>query len=490
MPTAIYLTKVGMTMSEGVVAQWYAADGATIEKGALLYRLETEKVELEVDADAAGTVKQLVAENVTLAPGDLIGFIFAAGEAIPADLTALAQAVPGAAPALVTASAPARPLVRAVAAASAASIARGEGDRVLSSPAARRLAKELRVDFTSLMGTGPGGRVVEADVRVASQAITASAQVADVVDLGAADTRDIKVSPLARRLAQELGVNLASVRGTGPGGRIVKEDIEAAAVAPKRVAPPLRALPSAPLGVSRPAAVRPPAGPQAGDKIALRGMRKTIATRMFQSLQSSAQLTMNMEVRMDDCVKLREQLIAEWSEEGVKPSYTDLVVRAVAKALAQHPRMNSAMGETEIALLRDIHVGIAVALDEGLVVPVIRNAAALDVKEIARESARLVRSARDGKLSMDDYSGGTFSVSTLGMFGVDSFTPIINPPQSGILGVNRIRDEVGWEGERPVKRKAMNLSLTWDHRVLDGEPAARFLAGVRDLLEAPYRLLV
>jgi pyruvate dehydrogenase E2 component (dihydrolipoamide acetyltransferase) len=219
-------------------------------------------------------------------------------------------------------------------------------------------------------------------------------------------------------------------------------------------------------------------------------MRKTIATRMFQSLQSSAQLTMNMDVRMDDCVRLREQLVAEWASDGVKPSYTDLVVRAVTKALAQHPRMNSAMGETEIALLRDVHVGIAVALDEGLVVPVIRNTAALSVKEIAQESARLVRAARDGKLSMDDYAGGSFSVSTLGMFGVDSFTPILNPPQSGILGVNRIRDDVGWDGDRPVKRKAMTLSLTWDHRVLDGEPAARFLATVRDLLEAPFRLLV
>jgi pyruvate dehydrogenase E2 component (dihydrolipoamide acetyltransferase) len=199
---------------------------------------------------------------------------------------------------------------------------------------------------------------------------------------------------------------------------------------------------------------------------------------------------MNMDVRMDDCVRLREQLVAEWAGEGVKPSYTDLVVRAVAKALGQHPRMNSAMGETEIALLPDVHVGIAVALDEGLVVPVIRDASALSVKEIAQEAARLVRAARDGKLSMDDYSGGTFSVSTLGMFGVDSFTPILNPPQSGILGVNRIRDDVGWDGDRPVKRKAMMLSLTWDHRVLDGEPAARFLASVRDLLDAPYRLLV
>jgi pyruvate dehydrogenase E2 component (dihydrolipoamide acetyltransferase) len=152
--------------------------------------------------------------------------------------------------------------------------------------------------------------------------------------------------------------------------------------------------------------------------------------------------------------------------------------------------MNSVMGETEIALLEEVHVGIAVALDEGLVVPVIRDPLARDIKSIAIEAARLAGAARSGTLGMDDMHGGTFTVSTLGMLGVDSFTPILNPPQTGILGVNRITDGVGWEGDRPVKRKIMRLSLTWDHRVLDGEPAARFLGTVRDLLEAPYRLLV
>jgi pyruvate dehydrogenase E2 component (dihydrolipoamide acetyltransferase) len=492
MPTEIFLTKVGMTMSEGVVAQWYVADGAAVEKGALLYRLETEKVELEVDADASGTVRHVAGENVTLAPGDLIGFIFAPGEAIPANLSALASGVAVAAPALVTSAAPAARAGATLAASAASAAARGEGGRVLASPAARRLAKERGVALASLTGSGPGGRVVEADVHAALAGVMQeSGDVLAYLEPAkpAADARDIKASPLARRLAEELGVNLASVRGTGPAGRIVKEDVEAAAAASRRAAPPLRAVPS-PSTPAAAAGAAAPAGPQAGEKIPLRGMRKTIATRMHQSLQASAQLTLDMDVRMDDCVRLREQLVAEWQPEGVKPSYTDLVVRAVSKALAQHPRMNSVMGETEITLLREIHVGIAVALEEGLVVPVIRNTSALDLKSIAQEASRLARAARDGKLSMDDFAGGTFTVSTLGMFGVDSFTPIINAPQSGILGVNRIRDEVGWDGDRPVKRRAMRLSLTWDHRVLDGEPAARFLASVRDFLESPYRLLV
>ena len=219
-------------------------------------------------------------------------------------------------------------------------------------------------------------------------------------------------------------------------------------------------------------------------------MRKTIAQRMHSSLQNSAQLTMDMDVDMEYAVRLREQLIDEWQAEGIRPTYTDLIVRATAKALRAHPLMNSEMRETDIALLNEVHVGIAVALSEGLVVPVVRNADALSVKEIAVESSRLAAAARDGTLGLDDFAGGTFTVTALGMYGVDSFTPIINEPQAGILGVNRIFDGLSWQGEVAVKRKTMRLSLTWDHRVLDGAPAAEFLAGVRDLLEAPFRLLV
>ncbi len=211
---------------------------------------------------------------------------------------------------------------------------------------------------------------------------------------------------------------------------------------------------------------------------------------MHESLRNSAQLTMDMDVNMDDAVKLRTQLISEWESQNVRPTYTDLVVKAAAKALRSHPLMNSTFGDTEISLLSEVHIGVAVAIDAGLVVPVIRNADALQVRELALESARLAALARDGKLGLDDMAGGTFTVSALGMFGVDSFTPILNAPQSGILGVNRIRDDVAWDGDRPVKRKTMRLSLTWDHRVLDGAPAAQFLGTVRDLLEAPFRLLV
>ena len=463
MPKEIYLIKVGMTMTEGMVSEWFIPDGGAVKKGEMIYSLETEKVNLDVDAEGDGIVKHIVEAGVTLAPGDVVGYLFAHGEEIPADFGPAAASTPApAAPAAVSAApVAAAVVVQAVPVQASPSIAVGVGPdgRIKSSPAARRLAKELGVDYTRLAGSGPGGRIIEADVL--------SGQVAVAV---------VKASPLARRLADEKGIDLAQIRGTGPGGRIVQADIESAS-AGAVASPQLKAAAS-------------PAGPQAGETVAVKGMRKTIATRMHHSLQESAQLTMDMEVIMDDAVKMRNSLVEEWANEGVKPTYTDFVVKAVGKALKAHPMMNSQFLGTEIALLTEINIGIAVALPEGLIVPVIRNVDQLTIKELAIESSRLARAARDGTLGLDDYAGGTFTVSALGMYGVDSFTPIINEPQSGIMGVNRIYDGLEWDGDKPVKTKKMNLSLTWDHRTVDGAPAAEFLVEVRNLLASPFRLLV
>ena len=452
LPREIYLVKVGMNMTEGVVEEWYVADGTSVNAGEMLYRLETEKVNLDVDAEAAGVVKHLAGEGVTMKPGDVVGYIYAPDEPVPDVLPEGGAADAAAAADATSAAAADGPVVAAPAAGSSSA-----DGRILSSPAARRLARELNVDIAGLIGSGPGGRVLEADVQVASEAQPKAPAPAPS-------------SPMARKLARELGVDLTQVRGTGPGGRITKEDVESAAKEP---------------GVGPAGFVR-----REDQTIPVRGMRKTIAKRMLESLQGSAQLTMDMDVSMDDAVKLRSQLIDEWRDEGVRPTYTDLVVRAVAKALERHPQMNSRFSDAEITLRGDIHVGMAVALEEGLIVPVVHHANQLALKEIAQESSRLAEAARKGALTPDDLHDGTFTVSALGMFGVDAFTPIINAPQSGILGVNRIREAVQWVGERPAKTQVMRLSLTWDHRALDGAPAARFLGSVRDLLEAPFRLLV
>ena len=448
MPQEIYLVKVGMNMTEGVVEEWYIADGATVDKGELLYRLETEKVNLDVDAETSGIVKHMVGEGVAMKPGDVVGYIYADGEAIPdappqtqAAAEPVAESAPAAAP-------PARPTA----------LNAGDG-RIASSPAARRLAALLNVDIAALQGSGPGGRIVEADVQAAADGARPAAPAPEAPSPS---------SPMARKLARELGVDPAQLRGTGPGGRITKQDVERAA-----------------------AGVPAPASASGEDRVVpVRGMRKTIAARMFESLRSSAQLTMDMDANMEDAVKLRNQLVDEWRGEELRPTYTDLVIRAAAKALERHPLMNSVFGEAEMTLRGDINVGMAVALEEGLIVPVVRHANRLSMKELALETGRLAKAARDGALTPDDLQDGTFTVSALGMFGVDAFTPIINAPQSGILGVNRLRDDLKWAGEAPTKTQVMRLSLTWDHRALDGAPAARFLAAVRDLLEAPFRLLV
>jgi pyruvate dehydrogenase E2 component (dihydrolipoamide acetyltransferase) len=444
-----------------MVSEWFVQDGGQVKKGEMVYSLETEKVNLDVDSDYTGTVKHLVEVGVTLEPGDVVGYIFEAGEDIPETLAGSPAAASEAELSVRESSvetAP-EPVIAQVAAPSA-------GGHIKSSPAARRLAKELGVDYTQVAGTGPGGRIVEADIQAASQSGAAVSEAPAVIATGP----EPKASPIAKRLASERGVDLRNVQGTGPGGRIVQSDIENAAITS-----------AAAVAVS---------GPRAGEKVPVKGMRKTIAARMHQSLQESAQLTMDMEVNMDDVVKMRSSLVEEWANEGVKPTYTDIVMKAVAKALHAHPMMNSQFLGAEIALMTEINVGMAVALPEGLVVPVVRNVDQLSIKELARETSRLAVAARGGTLGLDDYAGGTFTVTALGMYGVDSFTPIINQPQTGIMGVNRIFDGVEWSGEKPVKTKKMNLSLTWDHRAVDGAPAAEYLVEVRNLLQSPYRLLV
>ena len=447
MPSEIYLVKVGMTMTEGVVDEWYVDDGATVSHGALLYRLETEKVNLDVEAETEGTVRHLVRAGQTLEPGDVVGFIYAPGEDIPESLPTPAARAPGDTPGVEPGKTPPAPPAPAA------------GERRPASPAARKRAGELGIDLAAVNGTGPRGRITREDVEQAAAAPPAAPPAADAARRPA--------SPAARKLATELGVDLASVPGTGPRGRITRDDVEQAAQRP---------APSAPA----PAASGEP----------LRGMRRTIAERMHASLANSAQLTLDMEVEMDDAVKLRTQLVAEWEAEGVRPGYTDLVMLAAARALPRHPRMNSALVDDAIVGSEAVHMGMAVALDEGLVVPVVHDAAGKDLKTIAQESSVLAERARAGALTLDDVQGGTFTVTSLGMYGVDGFTPILNAPQTGILGVGRIYEGVSWEGETPVRRQRMRLSLTWDHRVIDGAPAAQFLATVREYLEAPYRLLL
>ncbi len=285
------------------------------------------------------------------------------------------------------------------------------------------------------------------------------------------------VTPAARKLAEEHKVDLAPIIGTGPGGRVTREDVQKA-IDDRAKAPAPTAAPSAP---TAPAATLAPT--PVAQSIPLRGMRKVIAERMHRSLQGSAQLTITTEVDVTQLIDRRQEVQREFSA-----TYTDFIVQACAHALKQHPRMNSTLDGDTIRHLSDVHVGLAVALEEGLIVPVVHNTDKKSLQEIAQEAKGLAEKARAGKLSIEEVSGGTFTVSNLGMYGIDGFTPIINSPQTGILGVGRIVEKpVIYRGEI-AKRSMMVLSLTFDHRVIDGAPAGAFLQTVADLLAHGNRI--
>jgi pyruvate dehydrogenase E2 component (dihydrolipoamide acetyltransferase) len=288
----------------------------------------------------------------------------------------------------------------------------------------------------------------------------------------AAGPPPVVVSPLVRRDAAAAGVDLGAVVATGLGGKVRRSDVLAAAS---------QRLPDG-------AAAEPAVA--AAEVIPLTGMRGVIASRMHASLQEMAQLTLGTEAVMDAAVALRAELKRQWAEAGIPvPTITDLVVRAAALALREHPRLNASVRDGAIHVQPQVNVGIAVALEDGLVVPVVHRADELPLSAIAAQTRRLAAGARSGKLALPDIEGGTFTVSTLGSYGIDFFTPVITPGQVAILGVGRLRDSVRWEGGTPVRTQVLTLSITFDHRAVDGAPAAEYLRSVGSRLASPLTLL-
>lgn len=445
MATKIIMPKLGMAMKEGIVAKWLKEDGDPVVKDEPIAVVMSKKITYTLSAPASGLLRIVVRLKETRAVGAALAFVTAPGEMVPAveevapttaaamvSLSAATDAAPSSAPSAVTAG------------------------FVLASPAARRVAREKGIDLGMVAGTGADGLVTESDVLrfVEEQAKTP-------------EPAEILATSAARQLALEQEVRLDEVRGTGVGGRITEQDVLAYLDSQSKVPAPSAASPTAPRVIS------------------FTGMRQAVAEHMVESLHSMAQLTLQTEVDATELVKLRGQLKADFDL-----TYTDLIVKAVARALRQHPLLNSTLIADEIHLLEPIHIGIAVALEEGLIVPVLRNADRLTVQEIAQEARRLAQGARDGSLSVDEVTGGTFTITNLGAYGVDGFTPIINSPEAAILGVGRIVEKPAiYQGEI-ARRSLMVLSLTVDHRIVDGAPAAEFLRTIKELLETPYRLLI
>ncbi|MGW1564125.1 2-oxo acid dehydrogenase subunit E2 [Streptomyces sp. NPDC002144] len=460
MAVEVLLPKIGLTMQDGTIDEWLVPAGAFVSEGDALLRLATDKVDVDVEAEGQGVFHPVVPAGTTVPAGALIGWLLADGERPPVPGDASEPAVAGTTSQAAPAAAP-----------TVNGTATRDGTRILSSPNARRVAAEARVDLSCLRGTGPGGRIVSEDVEDFLAAEASRQAPASLIE-----EQVIPVSPLVRRLAKERGIDLAGVRGSGAGGRIRRADLDA----------------TAPAAAPVPRTSRGPAtAPRPGDVLPLTGMRGTIARRMHASLQEMAQLTHGYEVRMDAVVTLREQLKKEWADSDLPvPSLNDFLLKAAALALREHPLLNAGVREDAVHLHEDIHLGFAVAVEGGLLVPVIEDAADLPLPEIARRSRQLADAARAGRISPAQLEGATFTVTSLGGYGIDFFTPVINPGNVAILGVGRLKDGVEWVDDQPRRTRVLTLSLTFDHRAVDGAPAAEYLRTLEALLRTPLRLLV
>jgi pyruvate dehydrogenase E2 component (dihydrolipoamide acetyltransferase) len=427
MAVELTMPKFGLTMHEGTLQRFFKAPGEAVKAGEPLYEVETEKVLYVVEAPASGTLAAWFhGEGTVVECGRPVAVIAEAGE----DTAALAAA-----------------------SSSASTVPAGAARSVAPPEASAPAGASSRAGANAPATSGGGRRAV---------------------------------SPVARKLAAELKVDLAHVSGTGPGGRITREDIERAARdggAPSPVvaatAPGAAPATTASSGLS--SSSTPSVSSAAGGKpqlraVPMRGMRRTIATRMHQSLRDTAQLTITTEADVTAATELRARLTREFDF-----TYTDLLIHAVGRALVRHPRMNSKLSEDAILLLSEVNVGMAVALEEGLIVPVIANADRKSLRELAATTKDLGERARAGSLKLEDVSGGTFSITNLGNFGIDAFTPILNTGETGILGVGRIVEKPAVYRGEIARRSMLTLSLTFDHRIIDGAPAANFLQTVIDI---------
>ena len=480
MSTEFIMPKLGLTMEEGTILEWLVEDGAEITAGMPVLRIETDKVESDVESPGSGRFHRLGTQGEAYPCGALIGYLLADGEEIP-----VSKSPTGATPA-VTAS----PVSSASPTSAPVSSVQRQG-RQFASPNARRVAEELGIDINTVIGTGPDGRVVSEDVEEAHKnpqalrvvAVSAVATVATVAPI-ISSNGNVLATAAARQLADLLGIDLSQVPYDAQDGRITKDGV--ATYVRSRLSVPSPSTAPAPSAVQQSALAPASQTPTSIKKIS--GMRGTIAKRMHSSLQEMAQLTLHMDADFDAIVKDRDDRKGAGGAASL-PGFTDYIIAATARALKLHPIVNSQVTAEGIALLPEIHVSMAVALDEGLIVPVIKNTTSLDLSSLASETKRLSGAARDGKLTLSELEGGTFSVSTLGMFGVDGFTPVINPPNTAILGVGRLRDDVVVNAKGKVSTvKRMTLSLTWDHRVFDGAPAAEFCKSIVDLLADPSAL--
>jgi pyruvate dehydrogenase E2 component (dihydrolipoamide acetyltransferase) len=416
------------TMEEGQLVQWLKSEGDPVRSGDVLAEIETDKATMELVARGDGILRKIFVGPGGVAPvGSVIAVIAGPDE----DISGIQGVGAGAPPATPGGAPPAPPRAR-------------EGTASAPQPAGSAAARSAKAGSAAADGDagGEGGRV--------------------------------KASPLARRLADEMGVDISRVRGSGPGGRVVKRDIEAAKAA----------------GVAAPSVA---AWAQSGaeyEDVPASQMRKTIAKRLVMSLGPVPTFYLTIEVDMGRMIEARDRLNAIVEKDGLKISINDLLLKAVASALAKHPECNAQWHETFVRRFHSVHLGVAVAVEDGLVTPVVRDAHMKGIARISAEVRELAGRARERKLRPEEYTGATFSVSNLGMFGIHEFTALINPPEAGILAVGGIAETAVVEHGSVVVRPRMRVTMSCDHRVIDGAQGARFLQTLRAMLEEPAAILM
>jgi len=451
MPVEITMPQLSDTMSEGTVVKWLKKEGDKVKAGETIAEVETDKATMEMESFESGTLALIDApEGQKVKVGERIAVLASAGE----DPAAVKREFSG-----------------------------GKSGGA-AAPAA--VPQEL-----AAVGT-EGDMRREAERQAARAATTAPAaapasEPAPQAASGGDDEQSrIRISPLARRMAEERGIDIRSIRGSGPGGRIVQRDIEAVLASAPAPQPP-------PQQPTKPAAPQPlPQRIASGQKqtIPLTKMRATIAQRLQQAKQQIPHFYETIDIDVEELVNLRQRINQQLESEGVRLSLGDFVAKAVATALLRHPALNAHLTANQITRFGDVHLGMAVALPEGLIVPVLRNINQMGLREIRLRSADLVERARAQKLKGEEMSGATFTVSNLGTYGVREFSAIINPPEVGILAIGAAEKRPVVRGEAVVPRTMMSVTLSADHRAVDGATAAEFLRTLKQLLEEPGMMLV
>lgn len=471
---------LGMNQETGTLLRWLKAEGDAVKKGEPLMEVATDKTDVEIEANADGILGNVSAQEGDEVPvGEVIAQILAPGEK--------PQPKPQADSGAETATSPTPDAAKAGAADAGASKPAGgdqnggdqnggaasTGGTHPISPVAARVAAEHGVDVSRIQPAG--SRIQKEDVLayVAAQSAGSAGQNGGQ-DSGSAGGR-VLASPKARRLAQEASLDLATLRGSGPEGAVLAADVESAVAA--TIEAPAAAAASASVAQEE-------AGAQT--TIPMSRMWKVMAQRLTESWTTVPHFYLTREVECTRLIAWRKDLV---ERSPTKITYSDLLVKLTAAALRAHPRVNAAWHDGDIVENRDIHVGLAVAVEDGLLVPVLRHADRLRLGEMAQQRATLVQAAQSGKLALEDLQGGTFTISNLGMFGVDQFNAIVNPPQAGILAVGRMAEKVVPVEGAPAVRTMMTLTLSCDHRIVDGARAAQFLDTLAAYLEEPLRAL-